>query len=136
MAMTIDGSNGATFPDSTLQATALTTGAVTRQMINTSTANGMGICRAWVTFVGSTGAITASYNVSSVTRSSAGQYIVNFTTAMPDALYSTLVMFQPTVNNAGSDNFAINPTTTNVELNHWEDNVRRNSEYSCVAIFR
>lgn len=45
------------------------------------------LCRAWVSFVGATGVINASFNVSSVTRSSTGQYAVNFTTAMPDTKY-------------------------------------------------
>lgn len=48
------------------------------------------MCRAWVVFTGSTGGILGSGNVSSVTRSSAGQYVVNFTTAMPDTNYSTV----------------------------------------------
>jgi hypothetical protein len=45
-------------------------------------------CRAWVNFTGSTGAILASGNVSSVTRSATGQYVVNFTTAIVDANYT------------------------------------------------
>ena len=47
--------------------------------------------RAWVNFVGSTGAINASGNVTSVTRNGVGDYTVNFTTAMPDANYSVSV---------------------------------------------
>lgn len=47
------------------------------------------VARAWVNFNGSTPpSIRASGNVSSVTRSSEGVYVVNFTTAMPDANYS------------------------------------------------
>lgn len=47
-------------------------------------------CRAWVTFVGSTGAISGAGagNVSSVTRNAAGDYTVNFTNAMPDTNYA------------------------------------------------
>jgi len=48
-------------------------------------------CRAWVNFAGATGAINASGNVTSVTRNGAGDYTVNFTTAMPDANYSVSV---------------------------------------------
>ena len=46
-------------------------------------------CRAWVNFNG-TGAVAirASGNVSSITDNGAGDYTVNFTTAMPDANYS------------------------------------------------
>ena len=49
-------------------------------------------CRAWVNFDGTTspGTIQASGNVSSVTRENTGRYIVNLTTAMPDASYSVV----------------------------------------------
>jgi hypothetical protein len=46
-----------------------------------------GSAKAWVNFVGSSGSINSSYNVSSVTRSAAGTYAVNFTTAFSDAKY-------------------------------------------------
>lgn len=42
---------------------------------------------AWVNFAGASGTRNANYNVSSVTRSSTGQYRVAFTTAMTDANY-------------------------------------------------
>lgn len=46
------------------------------------------LCRAWVTYKGtSTQAIRASFNVSSVTYNSTGDYTVNFTTAMADTNY-------------------------------------------------
>lgn len=44
--------------------------------------------RAWVNFAGTTGAIRASGNVSSVTRNGVGDYLVNLSTAMADANYS------------------------------------------------
>ena len=48
--------------------------------------------RAWVNFNG-TGAVAirASGNVSSITDNGAGDYTVNFTTAMPDINYTTVV---------------------------------------------
>ena len=48
-------------------------------------------CRAWVNFNG-TGvvAIRASGNVTSITDNGTGDYTVNFTTAMPDANYSSV----------------------------------------------
>ena len=47
------------------------------------------LCRAWVNFNGvTTATIRASFNVSSVTRNSTGDYTINFTTAMADANYS------------------------------------------------
>lgn len=49
----------------------------------------LAFCRAWVNFNGTgTVAIRASYNVTSITDNGAGDYTVNFTTAMPDANYS------------------------------------------------
>jgi len=60
-----------------------------------SAANAYG-CRAWVNFNGVSGvSIRGSANVSSVTRSAAGLYIVYYSTAMPDANYAALATCQP-----------------------------------------
>jgi len=48
----------------------------------------LGIAKAWVMFTGSTAVVNGSFNVSSVTRNSAGNYTVNFTTAMANANYA------------------------------------------------
>ena len=50
-----------------------------------------GIAKAWVTFVGSTAVINGSFNVSSVTRNGTGDYTINFTTAMSNINYSSIV---------------------------------------------
>jgi len=78
-----------------------------------------GSAKAWVNFVGSSGSVNGSYNVSSVTRSSAGSYIVNFTNAMSSASYATLV----TAGNSGGTGQTIGqnyasaaPTTTSVSV--------------------
>ena len=71
-------------------------GTIVCNTLNTDTVGGVfttqnavtGIAKAWVNFTGSTGAINASFNVSSVTRGGAGNYTVNFTTAMSSANYS------------------------------------------------
>jgi hypothetical protein len=47
----------------------------------------LGMAKAWVIFVGSSGSVTNSFNVSSVTRNGTGDYTANFTTAMPNANY-------------------------------------------------
>ena len=54
-----------------------------------ATQNGMtGIAKAWVNFYGlSTATVRTSFNISSVTRNSTGNFTVAFTTAMPDANY-------------------------------------------------
>ena len=46
-----------------------------------------GSAKAWVNWIGSSGTINASYNVSSVTRASTGTYTVNFTNAFADTKY-------------------------------------------------
>lgn len=45
---------------------------------------------AWVRFTGSTATINSSYNVSSITRSAVGNYLVTFTTALADANYNVV----------------------------------------------
>jgi hypothetical protein len=47
-----------------------------------------GSAKAWVQFNGSSGAIRASYNMSSVTRSATGLYTLNFTNALADGNYA------------------------------------------------
>ena len=54
------------------------------------------MCRAWVNFNGTgTVAIRASGNVSSITDNGTGNYTVNFSTAMVDTNYSTVLAQQP-----------------------------------------
>lgn len=69
----------------------------------TQTADGSGIVKlqsngvttnalAWVNWNGSTAAIRASYNVSSVTRTTTGTYTVNIANALLDANSATLAI--------------------------------------------
>ena len=53
-----------------------------------------GSAKAWVNYAGSTATINSSFNVSSITRNSTGQYVVNFTTAMSNANYAASVAQQ------------------------------------------
>ena len=54
-----------------------------------ATQNGMtGIAKAWVNFLGASGTVNSSFNVSSVTRSTTGDYTINFTTAMANTNYT------------------------------------------------
>jgi hypothetical protein len=78
-------------------------------------------CRAWVNFNGTgTVAIRASGNVSSITDGGAGIYTVNFTTAMPDANYSTVGTCQFTL--TGDRNVVVSapyntaPTTSAIRI--------------------
>ena len=75
-------------------------------------------CRAWVNFNGTgTVAIRASGNVSSITDLAAGEYQVNFTTAMPDANYCTNVT---SATNSGydSDGFSFADVLSNLTTPH------------------
>jgi hypothetical protein len=76
--------NGTTLATTTLQSTNLSDGTN-----STSTTNSIrGSAKAWANFDGvSSVTIRASFNVSSITRSSAGVYVVNFTNALTDANY-------------------------------------------------
>ena len=58
------------------------------------------LCRAWVNFNGTSGstAARASFNVSSVTRSLTGTYVVTFGSAFADANYSAVVGMNGTSN--------------------------------------
>jgi len=102
--------------------------------------------RAWVNFLGSTGAIYASFNVSSVTRNAAGNYTVNFTNSLPDTNYSVAANGRRPSNNA---DWAVTPrgsTDTGGVL--WTTSqcafishtctgyLIADSDYTCVQVFR
>jgi len=93
-------------------------------------------CRAWVKFVGSSGAVSGSGNVTSVTRSAAGNYTVNFTNAMPDANYSAVVSAQG-ANSAGvTCQYLGTMATTSIQTIFTTYNTQQDSTYTCVAVFR
>lgn len=55
--------------------------------------NGMtGIAKAWIQFTCISGSLvnTGSFNISSIVRNSAGNFTLNFTTAMPNSNYSAV----------------------------------------------
>jgi hypothetical protein len=101
MGMKVNGTSGLTFPDTTTLASA-----------------GQASVRAWVNFNGTgTVAIRASFNVTSITDNGTGDYTVNFTTAMPDANYSTVfggaLQFNQTNGDQGWANLKSNNGGTN-----------------------
>jgi hypothetical protein len=66
-------------------------------------------CRAWVNFDGPTAAIRGSGNVTSVTRTSTGNYTVNLTSALPDTNYAgSLICNRESYAQSGG----ISPSTT------------------------
>lgn len=59
-----------------------------------------GSAKSWCNFNGTNGSIRSSYNCSSVTRNSAGDYTYNFTNALPNANYTVAgtAMYSSSVN--------------------------------------
>jgi hypothetical protein len=85
-----------TLTNKTLTSATLTTPNIDSAQIPTVSGTApLYMCRAWVNFNGTgTVAIRASGNVSSITDNGVGDYTINFTTAMPDANYSSNVNAQ------------------------------------------
>lgn len=133
MTITIDGGAGITFPDAVQQTNGMTmTGGNPKYYA----------ARAWVNFNGTgTVAIRAAVNVSSITDSGTGNYIVNFTTAMPDANYVTVCTAER--GDGGGTNGVLHIldggvySTSAVELlNQASDGANIDTDIGCVVIFR
>jgi len=70
-------------------------GTIVANTLNTDTVGGVfttnnavtGIAKAWLNYNGTTSTLVSSFNVSSITKNSSGNYTANFTTAMTDANY-------------------------------------------------
>lgn len=94
--------------------------------------------RAWVNFNGTgTIAIRASGNVSSITDNGAGDYTVNFTTALPDANYSCVVTGDRANAPTGGIRNSTLPTASLVRIATITSNATdTDAVYVNVAIFR
>ena len=86
-----------------------------REALNASGSAPVFACRAWVNFNG-TGpvAIRASGNVSSITDNGVGNYIVNFTTAMPDANYAVSGIVQGLNSSGNAAIVGLNDVTVSI----------------------
>ena len=109
-------------------------------------------CRAWVNFNGTTNTggfctIRASFNVTSVADNGAGDYTVNFTTAMPDANYATKITTNRSSNNTTLVNISriadelSAPTVSSVRIAQGVPDVsrvlqREDASFIMVSIFR
>lgn len=94
--------------------------------------------KAWVKFVGSNGSISAALNVSSVTRSSAGIYTVNYTTAFANANYcvTTTSWFTGiTTNSAGKSLILTGQSTTTTDVVYAGSVGGQDVTYGYVACF-
>ena len=76
---------------------------------------------AWVNFNQSTNVINDSENISSLTDVSVGKTDVNFTSAMNDALYASVVMAIPTVSFSHNVTYCNIATTSSVRVTHYEN---------------
>jgi len=100
-------------------------------------------CRAWVNFNGTgTVAIRGSANVSSLTDNGAGNYSVNYTTAMPDANYAGLATCRRSAAYTLYGNATFLPTSTSAGQvctgieDSYSGEIPNDSEWVHVAIFR
>lgn len=77
------------------------------------------LCRAWVTFVGSSGSILGSFNVSSVTRNSTGDYTIAFSNAMPSSNFSiagTVLLTTSSSSNSMTAKPGYTPNVNNISV--------------------
>jgi len=103
--------------------------------------------QAWVNFNGSTAVIRASYNVSSVTRTSSGYYTINMTNALADANYA-VSMSASSVTSVGaatapqlfsnSSQTTAAPTSSSftVYFSVWNFSANIDPTYICASVFR
>ncbi len=131
MSITIDGGAGITFPDTVQQTNGMTmTGGNPLYYA----------ARAWVNFNGNTGAIRASANVSSVTRTATGRYTITFSTAMPDANYCVVATSSWTAVSTNVASMSVDqttvPTTTQVRLRANVTSTNEDPDFCSVVIFR
>ena len=119
------GSSGLTWTSDNSSNLAITLTSIVDNTGNTipSTTLVKGAAKAWVNFNGVSGVvINSSFNVSSITRNSAGNYTINFTTSMPNVYYAVSGSVQSTNSFVGNPlgvyvlNNTSPPTTSNVTI--------------------
>jgi hypothetical protein len=96
-------------------------------------------CRAWVNFNGTTGAVKAAFNVSSITVNSTGNYTVTMTGALTDSNYCVTVSNAQNATANTSANIAAPSSTTAITIAHFEAgsaSYPATNSSMCVAVFR
>lgn len=118
------------------------------QILNASLDSGVYTAKAWVNFNGTgTVAIRASGNVSSITDNGTGDYTVNFTTAMTDINYSSVVNVSavygnfftggPNINTGTGSATEFAPTTTAFRMiTYYISGGINDAKYVNAAVFR
>jgi hypothetical protein len=125
------------------------TGAISTVIPGDSTLYPAFDARAWVKFTGTgTVAIGGSGNVSSITDVNVGVYNVNFTTAMPDTEYCTIVTGQQAMARGGGNDASglyvvnigtapVTYTTSSVGVSFQDSGgTGEDTNVACVAVFR
>lgn len=110
--------------------------------VSTSSANVIqGSAKAWVRYNSVAQTISASYNVSSVTYTTTGSFVINWTTAFSDANYCMVGMAGD--NNGGNaccfmtpSNNAPTTTQATILCIYGSANSQQNSVYNMVSAFR
>ena len=98
--------------------------------------------KAWVNFNGTTATpstIRASFNVTSVTKTGTGAYVVNFTNALVDANYVvniTTSSDSASIVTCGINGTNASMTTTACPIVTWSTTTQRDNTYVGVAVFR
>jgi hypothetical protein len=130
-ALTLDSSQNATF-----------TGNVSvKNSSGVYTDVARGVAKAWVNFNGTgTVAIRSSYNVSSITDNGTGDYTINFTTAMPDTNFATLVTTgtnsdNPTIMNIQGVTGSSTTSSIRIQTAKWQDGSSVDRTTVTAAVF-
>jgi hypothetical protein len=102
------------------------------------------LCRAWINFNGTSGSVAAraSFNVSSVTRTSAGNYTVTFTSAFSDTNYCCVMFNNATTGTPTASGFSNQYTggmgdftTTTINISAYSSGFADSSLFN-IAVFR
>jgi len=129
MTMTINGTSGVTFND------------------GTSMSTGQQACKVWVNFNGTgTIAIRSAFNVTSLADNGAGDYSINFTTALVDTNYSiggfcrqpsdfsSFSAANITMVNGGTGD--VNTASCRIRIGSKGNTLGSDSDLVCLQIFR
>ena len=96
------------------------------------------ICKAWVNFNMYTATIRDSYNVSSITDGSVGNFYINMTTSLSDTDYCVVASSQnhSTNSNTANNIHQVGPPTTSVfSLQHVENGSSYDGRYITAQVF-
>jgi hypothetical protein len=90
--------------------------------------------KAWVSF-NSSGGINSSFNVSSVTRTSTGNFEVNFSSAMPNSNYAATANSWQSVSNSNVSYNVFNFTTAKYQITTFENGAGTNPNATYSIVF-